>query len=251
MDNCTSSRFFDQNLFEKWKNYSNFTTHRELESYVCLYREYEEHLDFIESIGGYVHLFCGILGLVGSVLTFITLWSNKNFQSPSFIYFKAISILELFHMMAIILLGFRIVFFESHSSSYVWFWITIHICSLMINLFPSCVDILTITLSVERAVACLKPARFNAISTRRIALTVCAVTIAVLSVLFLPQAFSVQVTIDPTTHKYWRTNSEFGSTKAYQIINYFVDILILIMGICIIITTILFIVGMARFEHGR
>lgn len=249
---CRNSSYFDQTLFDQWSNLSSFNSNVHLELYICAYKELASYKELMIVCFSYAAFFCSFSGILSSILTLVTLSSNCNFKSVSFLYYKAIAYLEFLHMVFLIHMGLQYIFHEESLRSYTWVWLSIYVFEPGINLVSSCVDVSTAMLSIERAVACLWPTKFQLLNTRRIAWTVITATSVIFfPLMVLPPCLGFLITKDPTSNTYTIAMSKIGESKAYDTFNYTLDVLFICMGAGVVGTTVLAIVGLLKYEYKK
>lgn len=248
---CRETIYFDSDLYATWKNYSTFNSSADLENYICAFNQYRFYENIIQSISGYASVCCGIIGLVSSVLTLLTLQSTKYFKSTSFIYFRLIAIFEILDMVIIfVAVGFTDLYPAVFFRTYSWFWFVTYIGSGFANFVPGCVDFYTIALSVERVVASLKPSLFESIHKKSFVWKITAATICFNALLFFPICLAQSIA-ENQNGEYYIVPSAWSQSGIYLVLSYVVDIYILFLASCVILTAILGLVGMLRFLKLR
>lgn len=243
---CRNSSTFDQDLYDNWIRNSTFNTTIHLELYVCSYTKFLTFRRRMQYADGCCDILSSIFGFISAVLTLITLRSDKYFKSISYFYFRLISIFEIFLMFHLLSLGMIRVATDYYFKLYAWFWFNTVIGSNTANFFPSCVDILTIYLSIERATACLAPTKFKYINKKYVAYGICMFSVVISALFYIPMCFARTVTVDPTTGVYSAAASEFGKSQFYEGFEYLIDIFSMVIGVGTIITSVFVIMGMVK-----
>lgn len=235
-----------------WENISvTFNNSFNFETYMCAYNRYFSNERIFQIITGYTSTCCSFIGFISSILTLITLKSSSNyFKSSSFIYFRLIASFELFDMMVMLSRGLRYIFPVMHSRTYYWYWFTTYIGNLIGNGVSACVDHFTIFLSVERAVASLKPSLFNSIHKESVVWKVTAVTICISVLLYVPQCFALNI-VPNQDGTYSRGPSDWGRHTTYVGFSVFVDIYLLFLAGSATFSAVLVVLGMVRFLKLR
>lgn len=117
---------------------------------------------------GYSMIIAGFIGMIGTVCMCITFWQRST-SSPSYLYYKAISVIELLHMVTLIEYGvIRMLHFPPSKGMCVWDqafsfgwaigdWVKLSVA------------VLTLAISMERCLAIWAPMTFAAINRRKAA----------------------------------------------------------------------------------
>lgn len=241
MPDCeTDSPYFDQKLYQEWRNYSAFhNSSDDLRDYVCAYTKYLLTATRLNWVSGIVNCICAIFGFGSSFLTLCTLCGNEKFSQNSFCYFRFVAALEIFHMIHIASSGMGYAFMEAYIRTFAWYWFSTVLGRSIANFVSLCVDLTTIHLSIERAVACLLPGNFHFLERRNVVLSICCGIFSFSFAFYASTPFAYSIKLAPSSGTYVITFLDSFRTlsKALEIVGYAV-------AIAVVISCVLAVVGL-------
>lgn len=236
----------DDNLRIRLLNRSVFDSSLDLEAYLC---DYAGYIDF-RAHSNYVWGCCAapfrILGIISSFLTLGTVCRNEGFSSRCFVYYKAIAIFEFFYNLSTFEQTSESIYTYYFTRNYNWFFFGTLINNNIGNIFPHSTDTLTIFLSLERAVACLLPAKFYFLHHISVCVSVFVIAFGAALVTYIPPIFAFFVGIHPNTGTYFQFRTDFGGSHEYEIYEEFISSLLLIQSIAVFVSTAFAVAGMVR-----
>lgn len=203
---------------------------------------YDGYIGYYESRIYFVICFFGILG---SILILFTLMKNKNLSEPSFMCYQTIAWIESVYC----LFAIPIMYDQGVGAApklyqhnfYEWSYLINRIAYPLLDLFGSITYCLISFLSIQRAVACLIPTKYDYFDGKRVCLGVIIGFVLINAIFWVPQLFGVRIFFNNQRNRY---------DKSYDLIPdaYFeaLEMYRLVLAVIIGATTVAAIVGILR-----
>lgn len=226
--------------FLAFENTTQFTK-EQLFNYCTVYIDFDRFNTAIDSTVGISMVVTGALGLFNYVFTFLTFSRGDSFEGPSFIYHKAMALVELVLMAIMLQYGvLRILHFPGGYPTIFWdnqFW-SGWMFGDTVKLFVLC---MTAFVSFERVIAVWFPMHFRLVDR----ISVVAISIAVsglIGSLHLTSIAAMKV-IRRDDGTYGGDRTEFGKSFAYECIDDVIYFIKLSLGVAILLMCIAIVFG--------
>lgn len=173
----------------------------------------------------YTHLFGISVGFPSSILAFL-LFCRKDFNSNSFLYHRAINVIEFFYALIMLLSTIKWYIGDSEVRKSL-FW-TMYNCFIWYRLdssFTTSVEAIIVWVAIERALLCNSPKGFSKINHRYLAYAIIISICLVSFLLYLPSTFVITYTKNNVTGLYDRFPTGFSDSILYQIYSRAVGVL--------------------------
>src|SRR5262249_17893157 len=137
-----------------------------------------------------------VLGIISAILSLYVFCGNAAFSSLWFLYFRVISILDLFSNISSAISSCNWIDQSTNVKSYWLFLFTDLTTSITINVLSGTVDMIIVFLSFERAVACLLPLKFHLLHKKSVAVVVFVASFAFSFLIMVPEIFGSAIVKD-------------------------------------------------------
>lgn len=234
----------DQN-FNSWKNITDYTE-IELANYVERYFYYWYLFKIWLLTVGIIKCIAGIMGFVGYVLETYVMLKSSHFHAVSYVYHKAIIIAE-FPVMFIVLQQAVCNFLPSET-------VGVFIMDLVVSypisdLLGSTADMITVFMSLERALQLWTPKSFVKFNQRWIAWLCVFASFVSSAIVNLPDTLA-ETAFKTAAGRLWLGKTEFGETQIYVNFSVARDILNLFKGVSIIVLAIVVEIGLVKMTKS-
>lgn len=182
----------------------------------CINAKVTEIYKLYDQFDTYQSLFFGILGLIGSSFTLITLIRTRSvyFKASTYRYFRVLAVIQALVMLSLIHSAIRRLLSNRDTQWYGWYVVTVYVEPVLGVAFANWADLIICFLSFERAVACLAPSYFRSVQRRPVFTAVIVITFLAASVSDLPQAIVNTIVPRAQTRSY-TTHRATGSVVSF------------------------------------
>lgn len=235
-----------EDIFLDWRIKSNFTT-SQLITYIHDFYHYWYIFRIWLITVGVLKCVCAILGFVGYLFETITMLKSPHFTAVSYVYHKAIIAVEF--PVVLIVLQQGICNFVANEPL-VLFTIDLVASYPVADSLGSTADLITVFMSVERALQLFSPEKFEKFNRRWVAWLCICVSFVISAVLNIPDCFAESAT--PTeAGRLWLAPTGFGRGDIYINFSHARDTMNLAKGAAVSILAIMVEIGLLRMRKNR
>lgn len=195
----------------------------ELAAYACQYGFIVDFLNRTTQYGAIAKWVAFGFGLLGCILALIT-FSRKEYKiCVTMMYHRAINAIEIFNALLTLQAAVHAFYGPQLLKYQAWAYFSVYVAEKLRNVLFCWVNLIVLWVSIERVLACLFSAQFEAINRKPVAIAIIGFASVVATAIFLPYGFSVDCAYDNKTAAYkivasaWSTSTNRGF-KEYSLL---------------------------------